>query len=116
MKDHANNSNHLPLLMNLAVTRTGEDTLPGRYDRMQDVWVIEDENGFKPIIEVAESLAELNTKTFVEREQDDPGAMAYLEASTKTEARPERDDFVHTSMLDVLQLLTKTKVQTERDD
>lgn len=106
----------LPLLVGLSVVRTGEDTLPGHYDEEQDVWVVDGCDGSKPIIEMAANIAELETKTDVVREIDDPGSMLYIEASTKTEVKPERDDELRTSMMELPQLFTKTKVQKERDD
>lgn len=84
-----------PLLVGLSVLRTGDDTLPGRYDVEQQVWVVDDSHGVRPIIEAARDLSEL---------------------STKTEARPERDDVAEPSLMALLQLVTKTKVQQERDD
>ena len=106
----------LPLLVGLSVARTGEDTLPGHYDAGQDVWVVDGCDGLKPIIEMASNFAELDTNTISEDERDDPGYMLYLEASTKTEMAPERDDVTGTSMMELLQLQTKTKAQMERDD
>lgn len=106
----------IPLLVGLSIERTGEDTLPGHYDAKQDVWVIEDNNKLKPIIKIASDILELSTKTATMREQDDPGNMLALETSTKTCAQIERDDFVGSPMIGLLQLFTKTKVQNERDD
>jgi len=106
----------LPLLVGLSVERTGEDTLPGHYDAEQDVWVVGCPEGLKPIIEMAENIAELCTKTDVVRERDDTGSTLNLEWSTKTEARPERDDAVGTPMMALLQLSTKTRTHNERDD
>ena len=106
----------LPLLVGLSVLRTGDDTLPGHYDAEQEVWVIDGYDGLKPIVEVAESLAELATKTRAEPERDDPDSLAFLELSTKTEARPERDDAADNSLMALLEFVTKTKVQQERDD
>lgn len=106
----------LPLLVGFSVLRIGDDTLPGHYDSAQDVWVIDEHDGAKPIVEVAENLAELATKTFAEPERDDPDSMAFLEASTKTEARPERDDVTGPSLMALIELVTKTKAMLERDD
>ena len=105
-----------PLLVGLSVLRTGDDTLPGRYDVEQQVWVVDGSHGVKPIIEAAGYLCELATKTFAEPERDDVESMAFLEATTKTEARPERDDVTEPSLMALLQLVTKTKAQQERDD
>ena len=85
----------LPLLVGFSVPRTGDDTLPGHYDAEQEVWVIDGYDGARPIVEAAESLAELVTKTKV---------------------RPERDDVAEPSLMALLQLVTKTYVRQERDD
>jgi len=106
----------LPLLVELSVERTGEDTLPGHYDEDQDVWVVDGPDGLNPIIEMAENMMGLITNTAVKQERDDSSAMLNLEWSTKTEAKPERDDFVGTPMMALLQLFTKTKTHNERDD
>lgn len=89
------NENVLPLLVNFSVLRTGGDSLPGYYDSNNQVWVVEGDHGVKPIIEAAGDLAEL---------------------STKTEMRPERDDVTEPLLMALLQLVTKTKAQQERDD
>lgn len=101
---------HLPLLIGFSVGRTGEDHLPGYYDEEQGVWVLDGRDGVKPIIEIAKNIAELESKTFVERERDDPDTMLYLESSTKTENRPERDDSAM-PMMDLHLLFTNTEIQ-----
>ena len=106
---------NLPLLIGFSVARTGEDNLPGHYDTQQDVWVLDCHDGIKPIIEIAANISELESKTSVARERDDPGTILYLESSTKTDVKAERDDAA-IPMMDLLQLFTKTKVQSERDD
>lgn len=106
---------HLPLLIGFSVARTGEDNLPGHYDAEQDVWVLDGRDGMKPIVEIAANIAELELRTSVEKERDDPGTILYLESSTKTDVKAERDDAA-IPMMDLLQLFTKTKVQSERDD
>jgi hypothetical protein len=106
----------LPLLVGFSVQRTGDDTLPGHYDAEQQVWVVENGYGVKPIIEAAGDLCELATKTFAAPERDDVESMVLLEATTKTEARPERDDVPRPSMMVLLDMVTKTKAQQERDD
>lgn len=85
----------LPLLVGLSIPRIGDDVLPGRYDSNQQVWVTDEQDSCKPIIEAAGGLAEL---------------------STKTEVKPERDDVSGTSLMALLQLVTKTLTQFERDD
>lgn len=106
----------LPLLVGFSVPRTGEDTLPGRYDAGQQVWVVDRSSCAKPIVEVAGDLAEMVTKTFAAPEKDDVQSMALLEASTKTETVPERDDVAGPSLMALLELATKTKAEPERDD
>ncbi len=119
-EDNMNKDNpdqgHLPLLVGFSVLRTGEDTLPGRYDAEQQVWVVDGCDGVRPFVKTAKDLAELATKTFAQPERDDVGSTVVLDASTKTEAKPERDDVVEPTLIALLQLITKTKVRQERDD
>lgn len=106
-------SERVPLLVALAVERTGDDTIPGCYDPERQVWVVEGPEGCEPIVLTARDSAELVTKTKVQQEQDDPGAMTFLDGSTKTSTRPERDDQRITALLE---LATKTETHRERDD
>ena len=107
---------NLPLLVGFSVQRTGDDTLPGHYDNEQQVWVVNGGDGMRPIVEAAGNLCELATKTFAEPERDDVETMVFLEASTKTELSPERDDAPQSPMMTLLDMVTKTKAQQERDD
>jgi hypothetical protein len=110
----------VPLLVKLSVARTGEDRLPGRYDDSQQVWVVDHGHGANPIVNASDELVELRTKTLSAPERDDTDAL--LELSTKNEARPERDRQDRDdrpgsfSLLGMLELVTKTKAQAERDD
>ncbi len=113
---HDVNEEQLPLLVGFSVRRTGDDTLPGRYDAEQQVWVVDSCDSVKPIIKVAKDLAEVATKTLAEPERDDIDFKGLLEVSTKTEAIPERDDVAEPSLMTLLELVTKTKARQERDD
>lgn len=106
----------VPYLVNLSVGRTGNDRLPGYYDNKQDVWVIEKNGVSKPIIEVSKSVTELQTKTLENRESDDENYSALLEMSTKTDVKPERDDFIDVDFMNMLELITKTSARLESDD
>lgn len=106
----------LPLLVECSIPRTGEDVLPGHYDTEQQVWVVDRCQGSKPIVEITGDLAEMATKTFAAPERDDVESLTLLEAATKTETVPERDDVAGPSLTELLQLVTKTKAQQERDD
>ncbi|MBC7907123.1 MAG: hypothetical protein H7Y60_10300 [Rhodospirillaceae bacterium] len=101
------------MLVGLAVERTGDDTIPGHYDAERQVWVVDGPQGSEPIVLTARDSAELVTKTKVQQEQDDPGAMAFLEGSTKTFTQQERDD---QGISALLELATKTETRRERDD
>jgi len=104
---------NIPLLVGLAVERSGDDEIPGHYDPQRLVWVVDGPDGTEPIVTTARESAELVTKTKVHQEQDDPGALAFLEGSTKTFTQQERDD---TAMAALLELATKTETRRERDD
>lgn len=107
-------SGNVPLLVGLAVERSGDDDgIPGRYDSERQVWVVDGPNGAQPIVTTARDCAELVTKTKVHQEQDDPGALAFLEGSTKTFTQQEKDD---TAMAALLEMATKTETRRERDD
>jgi hypothetical protein len=119
----------------MSVSRSGEVSTAGYYCRTRHVWMIQLANGSMPIILAARKAAELLTKTKVCQEQDDqiddhlPRTVAktdirqgeddiercareQLELATKTEAKPERDDFAP----EFLDLVTKTDAIRERDD
>lgn len=98
-----------PLLLQNAVTRTGNDHIPGHYCDRRHVWIIND----RPIVESRPNLSELSTKTENVPERDDQSVDAILEMMTKTKVQIERDDedFAH-----LLELATKTANARERDD
>lgn len=82
-----------PLLMRFALLRSGCSQLPGYYDDEAQVWMVKTSRGDKPIVETAEKLKELSTKTDVRQEEDDyPNVSAALEFETKTMVRQESDD------------------------
>src|SRR5438045_1557258 len=98
-----------PLLAAHAVTRTGNDRIPGRFDRNLDVWIIDTPDGERPLVEAGRTLAELVTKTKVVDEQDDPASLCVLESVTKTFAQPEKDDKSSENLYSLLELATKTE-------
>lgn len=102
-----------PLLVGLAVRRTGDCIIPGRYDSEKRVWVVDGPEGCEPIVLTAHKSAELVTKTKVRQEQDDPSNIVFLDGATKTAAPLERDDVGIGSLLE---LATKTETRRERDD
>ena len=104
-----------PFLAQVAQPRTEGSEMPGHYSNELDMWVVETDQGVKPII--AEGvLAQLVTKTKVQQEEDDDSPYA-LQLMTKTEQQLEGDDESHFVTNQMLQLLTKTnQVQGEDDN
>lgn len=100
----------VPLLLQGAVARSGDDRLPGAYCRERHVWMADGE----PIVRAA-ALPEMLTKTSTIREVDDTRSPAMLEMLTKTKAEMESDDD-RFELSATLELLTKTLTQSERDD
>lgn len=121
-----------PYLSRFATPRTGEDKIPGYYSSDLNMWAIDSPAGAVPIIADG-ALNELMTKTKVNAEQDDE-APWQVELLTKTYQKVESDDddyiryrgqssvdgFSQGLSLDstnhLLQLVTKTDANTERDD
>lgn len=117
-----------PFLSRFAIPRTGEDSIPGYYSSELNMWAIDSPTGVVPIITDG-ALNELMTKTKVNAEQDDE-ACWQAELLTKTYQKVESDDdspspyrgpssselrsFDTSNQL--LQLVTKTDANTERDD
>ncbi|WP_228533131.1 hypothetical protein [Pseudomonas sp. UFMG81] len=117
-----------PYLSRFATPRTGEDSIPGYYSSELNMWAIDSSAGVVPIITDG-VLNELMTKTKVNAEQDDE-ACWQIELLTKTYQKVESDDddpspyrgqssselrnFDTSNHL--LQLVTKTDANTERDD
>lgn len=99
-----------PLLVQKAVTRTGDDNIPGHYCPQRHVWVVDDQ----PIVSARPILAELSTKTDTVKERDDMAVDQLLEMQTKTKVQLEKDDEDYEFGL--LELMTKTSSQPERDD
>lgn len=89
----------LPLLVQRAVSRTGDTAIPGHYCTEQQVWVV----GGVPLVASGTSLPELSTKTEANIERDDVAPRVILEMQTKTNAQLERDDqvrpFISTSQM-----------------
>ncbi|KRC93908.1 MULTISPECIES: hypothetical protein [Pseudomonas] len=121
-----------PYLSRFATPRTGEDKIPGYYSSELNMWAIDSPAGAIPIIADG-ALNELMTKTKVNAEQDDE-APWQVELLTKTYQKVESDDDDHIrfrgqssadsfsqplsldSSNNLLQLVTKTDANTERDD
>lgn len=100
----------VPLLLQGAVARTGDDRLPGAYCYERHVWIADGE----PIVRGA-MLPEMLTKTETIREVDDTRTPALLEMQTKTKAEVESDDD-RFELSVALELATKTAAEAERDD
>lgn len=100
----------VPLLLQGAVSRTGDDRLPGAYCHERHVWMADGQ----PIIRGA-MLPEMLTKTDTIREVDDTRSPALLEMQTKTRAEMESDDD-RFELSVALELATKTLTESERDD
>ena len=121
-----------PYLSRFATPRTGEDRIPGYYSSELNMWAINSPTGAVPIIADG-GLNELMTKTKVNAEQDDE-APWQVELLTKTYQKVESDDddhircrgqssadsfskpFSFESSNHLLQLVTKTDANAERDD
>lgn len=104
-----------PFLADASVPRTGSDSLPGAYDELEKVWLIDTPTGPVPLIESASGIAEVQTKTKVDVESDDTTDVVCLEGLTKTDANMERDDQSQFASA-FLEMVTKTMAQVEGDD
>lgn len=82
-----------PFLAQSARVRTEGSEMPGHYSKELGVWVVESEQGTKPIIDEG-VLAQLVTKTNVQVEGDDDTPYS-LQLMTKTEQQLESDDESH---------------------
>ena len=80
----------LPYLAKFAIPRTQTEEIEGWYSQEKEMWMIDTENGPNPAIECDGALVDMMTK--------------------KRAEPPERDNDA------TLELLTKTKVERERDD
>lgn len=100
----------VPLLLQGAVARSGDDRLLGAYCQERHVWMADGE----PIVRGA-ALPEMLTKTDTIREVDDTRSPALLEMQTKTRAEVESDDD-RFELSTALELLTKTLTHSERED
>lgn len=106
-----------PFLLRFATPRSSDTGMPGRYSAELDVWVVDGEEGERPIIEVAAgSLVSTQTKTMqqIESDDDDPMRLGAMETGTFTKVRQEADD--DDASLCLPEITTKTDVQQERDD
>lgn len=117
MTVHSSMTSAEPFLLRFATPRSAEAVMPGRYSPERSVWVVDGEEGERPIVEVAAgSLVATQTKTaqYVESDDDDPTRFGTLETSTFTRVRQEADD--EDASLILPEITTKTEVQQERDD
>jgi hypothetical protein len=106
-----------PLLFRFATPRLADSEMPGRYSPELGVWVVDNEDGEVPIIEVAGGslvATQSKTMTHVEVDDDDPMRFGSMETGTFTRVRQEADD--EDASLCLPELTTKTDVQQERDD
>ncbi|WP_038013033.1 hypothetical protein, partial [Terasakiella pusilla] len=105
-----------PFLFQFAVNREGSTEMPGHYDSSRNVWVVNDNGTSTPLIEKAENVAELATKTKAQVEGEDMPFTITNELRTKTEAQRKRDDEAQSIYSSLLMLITKTCSAPERDD
>lgn len=107
-----------PFLIRFATDRQCDaPEMDGRYCDVRQLWVVDTEDGPRPIIEVApDTLAATQTKTsaHVESDDDDQNRGAVMETSTYTKVRQESDD--QDASIGLPELQTKTDVQQESDD
>jgi hypothetical protein len=106
-----------PFLLRYATRRLDQPEIPGRYSPEASVWVVETEEGERPVVDVAShGFGETQTKTMTQQESDDDdlGRGAASETGTYTKVRQEADDEDATLCLPELQ--TKTDIQQESDD
>ncbi|MFG1228623.1 hypothetical protein [Xanthobacter wiegelii] len=106
-----------PFLLRFATPRSDDAVMPGRYSPELGVWVVDGDQGERPIVEVAcRSLIGTQTKTaqHVEADDDDPTRFGEMETGTFTEVKQEADD--RDASLCLPELTTKTDVAQERDD
>ena len=113
--EQSQSSRVVPLLVSSSIPRTGKDNLPGHYDRMTGVWVLETSEGTVPIIRAQKDLAETKTLTEVKPERADESQSCLPELSTKTSTVPERDDY-RSTFVRLFALETTTKIASERTD
>ena len=82
-----------PLILDFCEPRVGDEKPPYFYDESQDINVIELDNGeLIPFIVSNSPGTELETKTEAKREQEDISPQLFLELITKTRVERERDD------------------------
>ena len=108
-----------PTLAAFAVPRTGDAEMIGRYCNERDVWIVDDADGTRPIVELRTDIAETATFTKVLAEQDDTDVRPTLEAATHTSTavRAEADDQDRDRLANTLLMVTtKTEANVERDD
>lgn len=108
-----------PTLAAFAVPRTGDAEMVGRYCHERDVWIIDDHEGSRPIVELRTDIAETATSTKVLAEQDDTDVSPTMEAATHTSTavRAEADDQDRDRLANTLLMVTtKTEANVERDD
>jgi hypothetical protein len=100
-----------PLILDYAIERTGDDKPIFEYSNILSLNVVRTKNTIIPFIEIDNRNCEMQTKTRVQREQDDE-SISLLEIATKTKIAREKDD----ENFSLLELSTKTEVRREQDD
>jgi len=104
----------VPFLAKYAYKRTISTEIEGYYSEEISMWII-NVNGVEiPMIDYALEVAELATKTDVQKESDDQENLAAMaELETKTEGKREQDNADISACLEVT---TKTHAMAENDD
>lgn len=107
-----------PFLLRFATDRKCDGLeMSGRYSEERQLWVVDTDQGPRPIIEVAPDViaaTQSKTMTHVEADDDDQNRGAMMETSTYTRVRQESDD--QDASLGLPEIQTKTDVQQESDD
>ncbi len=79
----------LPYLARFAISRTEIEPIGGWYSQETAMWMLDTADGPQPVIECDSALPEMITKTHIQSEADDDSV---LELSTRTRVKTERDD------------------------
>ena len=109
----------VPTLAQFATPQSGSAEMVGRYCAERDVWVVDGQEGAKPIIELRTDIADTSTFTRVKAEHDDTDVDPMIETATRTstavtaEVDDQDQDRIAATLLMVV---TKTHVQQEHDD
>lgn len=116
MNGSKDSTSNRPFLANLAVGRTEiSEELPGRYCSQKNVWTVDGRSGPTPIVTNHLQQAD-GPITKVKGERDEFCASGVLELMTKTKSQLERDDTSPRAACSLPELVTKTEQIRERDD